>query len=135
MYKSTSINSCCYLFKEIQRELQHIIKDVPGLEGIAITDRDGVPVIKSCSKDLSIEQVLKPSLLAATASSADQGAKLGIGRCLSVICEYDHYQVVSLNKSPFVVTLIANKNACTGLLLALQDSLDPVIQELTRVID
>lgn len=121
----------------MQRELQSMMKDIPGLEGIAITDRDGVPVLKSCSKDVNIDVVLKPQLLGSLSSSGDQGSKLGIGRCNSVICEYDSFQVVALllNKSPFVITLIADKDTSTGLLLSLQDSFDPLLQELTKIID
>lgn len=111
-----------------------MMKEIPGLEAIAVTDRDGVPVMKSSSSK-DVDQVLRPSLLAATSSSGDQGSKLGIGKCLSVICEYENYQVVSLNKNPFVVTLVANRDTSTGLLLGLQEAFDPLISELSRLID
>src|SRR5438132_1041166 len=100
-----------------------MMKEVPGLLVICISDRDGVSIIKSCLKqvDKNMDNMLKPCLLAASSScTGDQANKLGIGICSSVVCQYDNFQVVSFNRPPFLVSMIANKDTCTGLLLGLQ---------------
>jgi len=103
--------------------LLQIMDNVSGLQVIVITDRDGVPLIKA-SKELAPELALRPTFLATGAMTSDQGGKLGIGKCRGVYCEYDNQQVITFNKNPFTVTLIATSKANTGMLLALEDAFE-----------
>lgn len=119
------------LFK---KELNHLMKSIPGLLAVLIIDRDGVPLIE-VHKDLVPELAMQASALSMTVLAADQVAKLGFGKCNTICCDYDNYQVVTFNKLPtsLVVTLIADSNANTGMLLSLGSDFDPVINELRKI--
>jgi len=114
--------------------LRLLIKSISGLHAIVITDRDGVPLVKA-NEELAPELAMRPTFLATTALTTDQAGKLGAGRCKTVVCEYENYQVVHFNKQPFMVTLIAGNKANTGMLLALENQFDPVLNELHKVIE
>lgn len=119
------------LFK---KELNQLMKSIPGLLAILIIDRDGVPLIE-VHKDLVPELAMQASTLSMTVLAADQVAKLGFGECNTICCDYDNYQVVTFNKLPtsLVVTLIADSSANTGMLLSLGPDFDPVINELRKI--
>lgn len=119
------------LFK---KELNQLIKSIPGLLAVLIIDRDGVPLIE-VHKDLAPELAMQASALSMTVLAADHVAKLGFGKCNTICCEYENYHVVTFNKLPssLVVTLIANSSANTGMLLALGPDFDPVINELRKI--
>ena len=119
------------LFK---KELNQLIKSIPGLLAILIIDRDGVPLIE-VHKDLAPELAMQASALSLTVLAADQVSKLGFGKNNTICCEYDNYQVVTFNKLPssLIVTLIANSTANTGMLLALNSDFDPVLNELKKI--
>lgn len=86
---------------------------------------------------------LRPTFLATGGMTSEQGGKLGIGKCKGVYCEFENQQgiapqpitislinilfqslVITFNKNPFTVTLIATNKANTGMLLALEDAFD-----------
>merc|ERR1711942_493805 len=49
----------------------------------------------------------RPPFLSTLAMGSEQQAKLALGQAKSLICLYENYQVVVLNKSPMLVSLIA----------------------------
>lgn len=117
-----------------RRELNQLIKSIPGLLAILIIDRDGVPLIE-VHKDSTPELAMQASTLSLTVLAADQVSKLGFGKNNTVCCEYDNYKVITFNKMPssLVVTLIANSHANTGMLLALNSEFDGVLNELRKI--
>lgn len=119
------------LFK---KELHQLMKNIPGLLAVLIIDRDGVPLIE-VHKDLAPELAMQASALSMTVLAADQVTKLGFGKCNTICCDYENYQVVTFNKLPtsLVVTLIANSAANTGLLLSLGPEFDGVVNELRKI--
>lgn len=119
------------LFK---RELHQLIKSIPGLLAILIIDREGVPLIE-VHKDPTPELAMQASTLSLTVLAADQVSKLGFGKNNTVCCEYDNYQVITFNKTPssLVVTLIANSQANSGMLLALSSEFDGALNELRKI--
>jgi len=121
--------------QETQRELVHLMDAIPGLLAVVITDRDGVPILKA-SKDGVPESALRPSLLSALSTTSDlQGYKLGNGKCQVVICEYQHFQVVIMNRPPFIITLVGSSTANTGRMLNLgEESFSPILEELTKIV-
>lgn len=116
------------------KELNQLIKSIPGLLAVLIIDRDGVPLIQ-VHKDLAPELAMQASALSLTVLAADQVAKLGFGKCNTICCDYENYQVVTFSKpsSSLIVTLIANSKANTGMLLALGPDFDPVVNELRKI--
>ena len=119
------------LFK---RDLHQLIKSIPGLLAILIIDRDGVPLIE-VHQDIAPELAMQVSALSLTVLAADQVSKLGFGENNTICCEYENFQVVTFNKLPssLMVTLIANSNANTGMLLALNSDFDGVLNELRKI--
>ena len=119
------------LFK---RELNQLIKSLPGLLAVLIIDRDGVPLIE-VHKDLAPELAMQASALSMTVLAADQVSKLGFGKNNTICCEYENYQVVTFNKVPssLIVTLIADSSANTGMLLAMNSDFDQVLHELKKI--
>lgn len=119
------------LFK---RELNQLIKSIPGFLAILIIDRDGVPLIE-VHQDLAPELAMQASALSLTVLAADQVSKLGFGKNNTICCEYENYQVVTFNKLPssLIITLIADASANTGMLLALNSDFDGVLNELKKI--
>lgn len=120
------------LFK---KELNQLMKSIPGLLAVLIIDRDGVPLIECHNKDLVPELAMQASALSMTVLAADQVAKLGFGKCNTICCDFENYQIVTFNKPPssLIVTLIANSTANMGMLLSLGSDFDPVINELRKI--
>lgn len=119
------------LFK---KELNQLIKSIPGLLAILIIDRDGVPLIE-VHQELAPELAMQASALSLTVLAADQVSKLGFGKSNTICCEYENYQVVTFSKLPssMIVTLIASSSANTGMLLALNSDFDGVLNELRKI--
>lgn len=117
-----------------KKELNQFTKSIPGLLAVLIVDRDGVPLIE-VHKDLVPELAMQASALSMTVLAADQVAKLGFGKCNTICCEYENYQIVTFNKLPttLAVTLIADSKANTGMLLALGPEFDPIMNELRKI--
>lgn len=119
------------LFK---KELNQLMKSIPGLLAILIIDRDGVPLIE-VHKDLVPGLAMQASALSMTVLAADQVAKLGFGKCNTICCDYENYQIVTFSKLPLplVVTLIADSSANMGMLIAMSSDFDPVLNELKKI--
>lgn len=100
---------------------------------IVITDRDGVPVFKVATEQTP-ELVLRHNFLGTFGLAANQASKLGMNTNESIICLYENYQVVQINKSPLLLTFIASSSTNTGMLLNLDKGIQEVLQDLQRVI-
>ncbi|XP_074647584.1 ragulator complex protein LAMTOR3-A-like isoform X2 [Tubulanus polymorphus] len=108
-------------------------KSVDGLHAIIVTDRDGVPILKVCDEAVP-ELSTRPNFLSTFGIATEQASKLGLQKNKSMVCIYSNYQVIHLNKLPLIVTLIANSEANTGLILALEEELAEPIQELKAAV-
>ncbi|CAH1246684.1 ragulator complex protein LAMTOR3-A-like [Branchiostoma lanceolatum] len=120
--------------EDLKRYIFRLMSKVDGLYGIAITDRDGVPVLK-VSNENAPELALRPGFLVTFSMAADQGSKMGLGKNQRIVCMYSAYQVVHFNKAPLMVTLVANSTANTGMILSLEDELTDALQDLRQAVD
>ncbi|KAL3875832.1 hypothetical protein ACJMK2_033743 [Sinanodonta woodiana] len=107
--------------------------NVEGLLAIVITDRDGVPVVKAATEQAP-ELALRPNFLGTFGMATDQASKLNLSQNKTITSMYKNYQVVQMNKSPLLVTLIATRSANTGLLLEMDNYLLDVLKDLQQVI-
>lgn len=114
--------------------LQDIIKRVDGLRAIVITDRDGIPIIKVNAPEIQ-DPVSKPNFLASVSLAVEQAGKLGNGRNKRIVCMFNTIQVIHFNKSPLMISLIANSKANTGVLLNLESELNGLVEDLRIAID
>lgn len=120
--------------QELKKHLIQIISRVQGLQAIVFTDRDGVPLIKAAT-DGAPEHALRPGFLATVGMAMSQGNKLGLGKCNKMISSYGNYQVVSFNRHPVTITLVASSSANTGMILNLEEELNTVSQTLRSVVE
>lgn len=118
----------------LKKELNQLLNHIPGLLAVLIIDRDGVPLIET-HRDLAPELAMQAPALSMTVLAAEQVAKLGFGKCNTICCDYENYQIVTFNKLPtsLVVTLIAESNVNVGMLLSLSQDFDPVLNELRKI--
>ena len=98
-----------------------------------MTDRDGVPLLKGSTEQVP-ELALRPSFLSTFGTAVEQANKIGFQQSKSVICMYQNYQIVQINKSPMVVTFIADSNTNTGLLLNLETDMHDILNEVSKVV-
>lgn len=115
--------------ESLESHLRSMMGQVEGLRAIVITDRDGVPVLKVSENSLP-SMATRPPFLSTLAMGSEQQAKLALGHAKSLICLYENYQVVVLNKSPMLVSLIATEAANTGELLDMDRLMAPLLDAL-----
>jgi len=68
-------------------------------------------------------------------TGVEQGGKLGIGVCKTIVSHYDNYQIVHFNKDKLIVALIAYNLTNTGLLLSLENEFDIICNEFRQCVD
>ncbi|XP_077558237.1 ragulator complex protein LAMTOR3-like isoform X2 [Haemaphysalis longicornis] len=111
-----------------------LMSRVQGLQAIVFTDRDGVPIIKAAT-DGAPEHALKPGFLATVGMAVSQGNKLGLGKCNKMVSAYSNYQVISFNRHPVTIILVASSGANTGMMLNLEEELNTIAQTLRSVVE
>ncbi|KAH3861323.1 ragulator complex protein LAMTOR3-B-like [Dreissena polymorpha] len=120
--------------EELKVHFNKILQSIEGLMAIIITDRDGVPVFK-VSTEHCPELVLRHTFLGTFGLAANQASKLGMSDNKSIICMYENYQVVQINKPPLLLTYVASSDSNTGVLLDLDNSFQDALQDLRRVVN
>lgn len=120
---------------DIEEYLHRLVSTVDGLEGVIISDRDGVPVAKAFISSDIPEAATRPGFLATFSMATEQASKLGLGANKSLVCLYDNFQVVHLNFMPLVVTLLAKVDANTGVLLGMSTQLLDSVKQLKEAVD
>ena len=86
-------------------------------------------------KDSVPELALRPQFLAPGPGTMEQSGKLGIGKCQTMVCEFERHQVINFNVYPYTVSLIASAKANTGHILSLESSFVSVVEELAKIFD
>ncbi len=119
--------------EKLKKFLVSLADSVEGLFKIFITDKEGVPITHATGSTNS-EAFLRPQLLTAYSLAVEQSSKLEWGQQKHMVCMYQNYQLVMLNCSPLMVTLIASSSANTGLLLSLKTDLEPVLKQLEKLV-
>ncbi|GAA5811672.1 hypothetical protein MFLAVUS_005113 [Mucor flavus] len=98
-----------------------------GLLVAMVTDRDGVIILKSVSEGAK-ENMTEPTIPTTFAITNNQ-ASVVVQKIMSV---YDKYQVIQLDQSPLIITLIAESTANTGLFMNLGDNLLELTEPLVE---
>ncbi|KAK2165689.1 hypothetical protein LSH36_46g01016 [Paralvinella palmiformis] len=107
---------------------------VDGLHAIIITDRDGVPVLKVADEHLP-HAAMQPRLLATAAMAVEQANKLGVSNNKNIITVYKNHQLISINRQPLIVNMIANANANTGLILSLEADMQEPLDDICAALE
>ncbi|CAL1544559.1 unnamed protein product [Lymnaea stagnalis] len=119
--------------EELKTYLLKLMGTVEGLHAIAITDRDGVVIVKVTGQ-MAPDPALRPPFLSVFGVMAEQASKMGIGSNKRIINYYSTYQTVQVNHHPLLLHFIADKNANTGLILELENELADVLKEINKVV-
>ncbi|KAK4509530.1 uncharacterized protein ATC70_007882 [Mucor velutinosus] len=106
-----------------------------GLLVAMVTDRDGVIILKSVS-DKAKESMSEPIIPTTFSIANNQASKLGLAHNKSIISVYEQYQVIQLDQSPLIITLVADSTANTGLFMNLGNDLlkftEPLIDAMNE---
>ena len=100
--------------EELRKHLSSHLTPESGLVGLILSDREGVPLLRSTKAECP-DTVTRPAFLAAFAGSSQEvGGKLGLGRNTSLVAVYGQYQVIHHQHSQVILTMVANSEANTG---------------------
>jgi len=107
---------------------------VPGLLAIIISDRDGVPIVRSSLPDCP-EAATRPAFLSSyTGSVSEQAGKMGVGANTTLMAVYGTHQVVHMVHESLLVTLVAKSDTDTGHLTSLVDVMKPFLTDVSGAI-
>lgn len=118
---------------DLQIHLKTLLQSEEGLEGIIVSDRDGVHLVEAKSDDIS-SGILKPPFLGTFAIASEQASKLGLGRNKTIISYYNSHQVIQFCHNPLVLTFIAKANANTGMIYLVEEGLRDAIGDLKAAV-
>ena len=79
------------------------------------------------------DQAVRPRFLATAAMTMEQASKLGVSTNKNIISIYKNHQVISLNKHPFIVNMVASADANTGLCMLLPNNKNICYLTIIRV--
>ena len=100
--------------EELRKHLSSHLTPESGLVGLILSDREGVPLLRSTKAECP-DTVTRPAFLAAFAGSSQEvGGKLGLGRNTSLVAVYGQYQVIHHQHHQVILTMVANSDANTG---------------------
>ena len=102
------------IMEELRKHLSSHLTPESGLVGLILSDREGVPLLRSTKAECP-DTVTRPAFLAAFAGSSQEvGGKLGLGRNTSLVAVYGQYQVIHHQHHQVILTMVANSDANTG---------------------
>jgi len=107
---------------------------VDGVNAIVVTDREGVSVLQVKALTVS-ENSLKSHILMTAPMTMEQASKLGLGQTKTIIAICENSQMISFNKVPLTVTVIADRTANTGHILALEADFNSIVEQMKPVVE
>ncbi|OQV14026.1 putative Ragulator complex protein LAMTOR3-B [Hypsibius exemplaris] len=119
--------------EELKRSIQEIMKTTPGVRGIVIADRDGVPIIRVNDETVP-ETVMRPGFLSSVGFATEQSSKLGYGVTNHIISIHERHQIVHFNIPPLILSVIADTECNTGILLTLRNELSDITDAVRTAI-
>ncbi|GFR62151.1 ragulator complex protein LAMTOR3 [Elysia marginata] len=119
--------------EDLKSYLNKQMATVDNLHAIAITDRDGVVIVKVANQ-MAPDTALRQAFLSVFGIMTEQASKMGIGNNSKIINFYDRFQTVQINSHPLLLHFIADRDANTGLILELEHALADVLQDISKVV-
>ncbi|RUS73128.1 hypothetical protein EGW08_019108 [Elysia chlorotica] len=119
--------------EDLKSYLNKQMATVENLHAIAITDRDGVVIIKVANQ-MAPDTALRQAFLSVFGIMTEQASKMGMGDNTKIINFYDRFQTVQINAHPLLLHFIADRDANTGLILELEHALADVLQDISKVV-
>ena len=119
--------------EDLQLYLKTLLQSEDGLEGIIVSDRDGVHLVEAKADSVSAG-VLKPPFLGTFSIASEQASKLGLGRNKTIISYYTSHQVIQFCHHPLVLTFIAKADANTGMIYLVEEGLRDALGDLKAAV-
>lgn len=118
----------------VKKYFTQIMRMVDGVLAIAVSDREGIPVLL-VKDDKLPPDAAKPRVLSSAALTFEQASKLGLGQTQNVTVFFTSHQMVCFNKMPLAVTVIADRRADTGHILSLEKEISTVVNAMKGIVD
>ena len=121
---------------ELRQLIVDIASNTKGVLGLVISDKDGVPVLKTeiVSGNQIVDGCFRNQFLSVYGSMSEHAAKMCLGSTLSIMSTFDDYQVVHCNHSPLVLTVVATREAMTGQIMSMSQTLKPLICDMAKTV-
>jgi len=119
---------------EVRQLITEVAANTPGVVGVVISDKDGVPVLKSAIEANLLEGCFRHQFLSVFGTLSEHAHKMCLGQTSSIMATFDDYQVVHTYQEPLVLTIIASTDALTGQLMSLASSLKPLVSDIAKTI-
>lgn len=114
------------------------MKRFDNLIAVLVCDTEGATIAKVINEQKGESLLQCNFLLQNLISCSENVAKLELGECKKIACQYDEFQMVTFYKDKLVVTLIANNQIETGTLMSLEGEFkaicDAVLSEIKNII-
>ena len=119
---------------EIRRLITEIATNTTGVVGVVISDKGGVPALKSAIDQNILEGCFRHQFLSVFGTLSEHAHKMCLGQTSSIVATFDDYQVVHTYQDPLVLTIIASNEALTGQLKSLAASIKPLVCDIAKTI-
>ena len=138
--KNTCLTKLSYVqlsgdMSEVRQLITDVATGTPGVVGVVISDKDGVPVLKAAIESNNLlEGCFRHQFLSVFGTLSEHGQKMCLGPTSSIMATFDDYQVVHTYQDPLVLTIIASNEALTGQLMSLASALKPLVCDIAKTI-
>ena len=122
------------IMEDLRKHLSSYLSTVPGLLGIVLSDREGVPLVRANLQECP-EQATKPAFLTNyTGSTQEQAGKMGLGSNTCLIAVYNKHQVIHAIHMSVIITMVATSEANTGYLTSLVGNMKPFLADISNAV-
>uniref|UniRef100_A0A915KJ07 Ragulator complex protein LAMTOR3 n=1 Tax=Romanomermis culicivorax TaxID=13658 RepID=A0A915KJ07_ROMCU len=117
----------------LRKAINGTFQSVCGLHGILITDREGVPIMKTVFEGMP-DFTIRPALLASHVAAIEHTAKMGLGELKHVVSNYTNHRLVAVNFHSVIATFVGGADLNCSLIVSLKDEIAPVIGQLKEIV-
>eukprot|EP00434_Breviolum_minutum_P016372 symbB.v1.2.014429.t1/scaffold1054.1/size141114/1 len=112
----------------VQTALSQLCKQTAGMRSIAVTDRDGVVVLRA--PETAVEDPIASGVLTTIFSmAAVQSEKVkGLGSMNTILNSYSECYLLQVSMDVLVISIIVDKDANIGSIMALTPSIKELLQ-------
>lgn len=107
-------------------------QSIQGLQGLVITDRDGVIIYQIERSPGAASRCAE--LSTAFSTGLDQIAKLSVGPVRRAVWEYQQQVFIALPSWPLLITLLVEKNSNLGLIFSLEPWFHNFTKQLANLV-
>eukprot|EP00913_Durusdinium_trenchii_P016197 g15221.t1 len=115
----------------VQTALSQLCKQTAGMRSIAVTDRDGVVVLRA-PETAADDPIASGVLTTIFSMTAVQSEKVkGLGSMNTILNTYSECYLLQINMDVLVVSIIVDKDANIGTIMALTPSIKDLLQAVS----